>query len=119
MSQVVRVGGELLQRAPTLEKAAWSWMDQFGRGQLVVKVDTSDLGPQIERINGLGRQIAIGMLVAGQLIGTAILAVVLLQPAASAFIGLAYFAIIAFGIVLLVSLYVLYRTIRGSGPEEP
>jgi ubiquinone biosynthesis protein len=118
MSQVVRVGGELLQRAPTLEKAAWAWMDQFGRGQLVVKVDTSDLGPQIERINGLGRQIAIGMLVAGQLIGTAILAVVLLQPAASAFIGLAYFAIIAFGVVLLVSLYVLYRTIRGSRPEE-
>jgi hypothetical protein len=93
-------------------------MDQFGKGQLVVKVDTSDLGPQIERINGLGRQIAIGMLVAGQLIGTAILAIVLLQPAASAFVGVGYFAIIAFGAVLLVSLYVLYRTIRGTRGDE-
>jgi ubiquinone biosynthesis protein len=118
VSQVVRIGGELLQRAPTLERAAWGWMDQFGKGQLVVKVDTSDLGPQIERINGLGRQIAIGMLVAGQLIGTAILAIVLLQPAASAFVGVGYFAIIAFGAVLLVSLYVLYRTIRGTRGDE-
>lgn len=116
-NQALRVGQELIRRAPTLEAAAWSWLDQFGKGRIEVHVDTSDLGNQIEKINELGRQLAIGMLAAGQLIGTAILAVILLQPSAEQFQGLAYFAIIAFVIALGISLYVLYRTLRG--PTEP
>ena len=68
------------RRLPTLENAAWSWLDQFGKGKLVVEIDTSDLNAQIAKVSDLGRQVAIGMLVTGQLIGTAILAVVLLQP---------------------------------------
>jgi len=112
-SQALRVGQELLRRMPTLEDAAWSWLDQFGKGRIEVHVDTSDLGNQIEKINELGRQLAIGMLAAGQLIGTAILAVILLQPAAEQFQSLGYFAIMAFVVALAISLYILFRALRG------
>ena len=53
------------------------------------------------------------MLVTGQLIGTAILAVVLLQPAAlEEFQTFAYVGLIAFGVSLIVSMYVLFRALR-------
>ena len=119
MGEVVRAGQELAQRLPTLEAAVWKWMDQFGKGRIVVEVDTADLNRQIGRIGGLGRQLAIGMLVTGQLIGTAILTVVLLQPAAVEFQTFAYFGLIAFAVTLVISLYVLWRALRAPEPDEP
>jgi ubiquinone biosynthesis protein len=116
--QALRVGQELLRRLPTLESAAWSWLDQFGKGKLVVEVDTKDLNAQIAKVSDLGRQIAIGMLVTGQLIGTAILAVVLLQPATfEEFATFAYIGLMAFGVALIVSMFVLYRALRPPDTE--
>jgi len=113
IGQAVRAGQEFARRLPTLESAVWSWMDQFGKGKLVVEIDTSELNKEIGKVSDLGRQLAIGMLVTGQLIGTAILAVVLLQPQAlEEFQTFAYIGLIAFGVSLLVSLYVLYRALR-------
>jgi ubiquinone biosynthesis protein len=120
-AQAVRVGQELARRAPTLESALWKWMDQVGKGKIVVEIDTSDLNAQIGKVSDLGRQLAVGMLVAGQLIGTAILAVVLLQPnTLEEFQTFAYIGLIAFGVSLIVSMYVLYRTLRGvmTGLDE-
>jgi len=118
--QVVRVGQELFRRLPTLESAAWSWLDQFGKGKLVVEIDTKDLNQQIAKVSDLGRQLAVGMLVTGQLIGTAILAVVLLQPTTlEEFQTFAYLGLIAFAIALIVSLYVLYRALRQPEQGEP
>jgi ubiquinone biosynthesis protein len=115
--QAIRVGQELVRRIPTLESAAWSWLDQFGKGKLVVEIDTSELNKEIAKVGDLGRQLAVGMLVTGQLIGTAILAVVLLQPTAlEEFQTFAYIGLIAFGVSLLVSMYVLYRTLRSAAP---
>jgi ubiquinone biosynthesis protein len=120
LGQGMRIGQELVRRLPTLESAAWSWLDQFGKGKLVVEVDTSELNEQIARVSDLGRQLAIGMLVTGQLIGTAILAVVLLQPATlDEFATFAYIGLIAFGIALIVSLYVLYRALRSAAATAP
>jgi ubiquinone biosynthesis protein len=117
-AQAVRVGQELARRVPTLESAVWKWMDQFGKGKLVVEIDTSDLNAQIGKVSDLGRQLAIGMLVAGQLIGTAILAVVLLQPnTLEEFQTFAYIGLIAFGVALIVSMIVLYRALRGIVPS--
>ena len=118
-NQAIRVGQELVRRLPTLEAAAWSWMDQFGKGKLVVEVDTSELNDQIAKVGDLGRQLAVGMLVTGQLIGTAILAVVLLQPTTlEEFQTFAYLGLVAFGVALMVSLYVLFRALRGPERTE-
>lgn len=117
--QAIRVGQELVRRVPTLEAAAWSWLDQFGKGKLVVEIDTSELNREIAKVGDLGRQLAVGMLVTGQLIGTAILAIVLLQPATlEEFQTFAYIGLIAFGISLLVSMYVLIRTLRTAESGE-
>ena len=59
--------------------------------------------------DGAGAQATVGIIVVGQLIGTAIAMTILLQPALSAYTGLAYIAMIAFGVTLVVSFYVLYR----------
>jgi ubiquinone biosynthesis protein len=119
LGQAMRVGQEFVRRLPTLESAVWKWMDQFGRGKLVIEVDTSDLNRQIGRVSDLGRQVAVGMLVTGQLIGTAILAVVLLQPTTlGEFQTFAYIGLIAFGVALIVSMYVLFRALRQRSSDE-
>jgi len=83
----------------------------------VVTVDTSDLNRQIGKVSDLGRQVAIGMLVTGQLIGTAILAAELLQPSVSnEFQTFGYVGLVAFVISLAVSMYVLFRALQA--PEE-
>jgi ubiquinone biosynthesis protein len=118
LSQAMRVGQEFVRRLPTLEAAVWKWMDQFGRGKLVVEVDTSDLNRQIGKVGDLGRQLAIGMLVTGQLIGTAILTVVLLQTSTTEFQTFAYLGLIAFAVSLLISLYVLVRALRQPASSD-
>jgi predicted unusual protein kinase regulating ubiquinone biosynthesis (AarF/ABC1/UbiB family) len=109
----VRVGKELAQRAPSLETAALKWIDLFNKGKIVVEVDTSQLSRAIEQVGGLGKQATTGLIVVGQLIGTAIAMIILLQPALSQFIGFAYLAMIAFGVTLLVSFWVLFRMLFG------
>src|SRR4029078_6080108 len=94
-------------------------LDPFGKGKLVIEVDTSDLNREIGKVSDLGRQLAVGMLVTGQLIGTAILAVVLLQPQAlEEFQTFAYLGLVSFAFALFVSLYVLYRALRAIPTEE-
>jgi ubiquinone biosynthesis protein len=85
--QALRVGRQLLQRLPTLENALWSWMDEFGKGQLTIKVDTSDLGEQFGTLNAIGGMLTIGMILAGALVGLAIVTVMLLQPAVGDALG--------------------------------
>jgi ubiquinone biosynthesis protein len=115
-AKAMEVGKELIRRAPTLEAAAWSWVDQFGKGKLVVEVDTSDLGKQLSQINSAGRRLSTGMIVVGQLIGTAILAVVALQPSVAAELGfIPGLAITAFVVTLVYSFYILVRGEAGGG----
>ena len=114
----VRVAKELGRRAPSLEESALKWLDLLQQGKIVVEVDTSQLSKSIDGVSGLGQQATIGLIVVGQLIGTAIAMSILLQPALAAYTGLAYVAMIAFGITLLVSFFVLFRVLlRGAADE--
>jgi len=85
--QALRVGRQLLQRLPTLEAGLWSWLDQVGKGQLTIKVDTSDLDEQFGSLNRIGGMLTVGMILAGALIGLAIVAVMLLQPSVGNSLG--------------------------------
>ncbi len=109
--RAIRIGKELARRAPTLDESLLKWLDVINRGKLVVEVDTSDLGRSIGKVGAVGRQATIGLIVVGQLIGTAIVMAILLQPNLSQYVGVAYAAMIAFGITLFVSFVVLYRLI--------
>jgi hypothetical protein len=92
-----------------MEDAAFSWLDMFNRGKITVEVDTSGLEKSIGGLNEIGRQATVGVIVVGQLIGTAIVMAILLQPSLAQFQGVAYLAMIAFGITLIVSFVVLFR----------
>ena len=105
----VRIGKELARRVPSLESAALSWLDQFNKGKFVVEVDTKGLERSISSVSSIGRQATVGIIVVGQLIGTAIVMAVLLQPSLTQFQGVAYIAMIAFAVTLIVSFVVLFR----------
>jgi ubiquinone biosynthesis protein len=106
---VVRIGKELARKVPSMEGAALSWLDQFNKGKFVVEVDTKGLERSISSVSDIGRQATVGIIVVGQLIGTAIVMAVLLQPSLSQFQGVAYAAMIAFAVTLIVSFIVLFR----------
>ena len=108
-SSAVRIGKELARRVPTIEAAALQWLDMFNQGKLTVEVDTKGLEQSIAGVSDIGRQATVGVIVVGQLIGTAIVMAILLQPALTQFQSLAYLAMIAFGVTLIVSFVVLFR----------
>ena len=84
----------------------------------MVEVDTTGLEKSISSVSDIGRQATVGIIVVGQLIGTAIVMAVLLQPSLTQFQGVAYIAMIAFAVTLIVSFVVLFRVFfapRGDG----
>jgi predicted unusual protein kinase regulating ubiquinone biosynthesis (AarF/ABC1/UbiB family) len=113
----VRISRELARRVPSLEAAAFKWLDLVNKGKLTVELDTGDLDKAIGKVGSLGKQATVGIIVMGQLIGTAIAMVILLQPALSAYTGLAYVAMIAFGATLIVSMFVLFRVLLRSDDD--
>jgi ubiquinone biosynthesis protein len=114
----VRVGKELARRLPSLESATLSWLDQYNKGKFVVEVDTSGLEKSISSVSDIGRQATVGVIVVGQLIGTAIVMAILLQPSLTQFQGFAYLAMIAFGVTLVVSFVVLFRVFLAPAPRD-
>ena len=92
-----------------MERAALSWLDQFNKGKFTVEVDTTGLERSIVEVSDIGRQATVGIVVVGQLIGTAIVMAILLQPSLAQFQGVAYIAMIAFAVTLIVSFVVLFR----------
>lgn len=115
----VRIGKELARRVPSMEGAALQWLDMFNKGKIVVEVDTKGLERSIAGINDIGRQATVGVIVVGQLIGTAIVMAILLQPELAQFQGVAYLAMIAFAITLVVSFIVLFRVfLAPSGRDD-
>ena len=118
-STALRIGKEVARRVPSVEDAAFKWFDMFNRGRITVEVDTADLGKRIGAVAAIGRQATVGLIVAGQLIGTAIVMAILLQPGASGFEGFAYAAMIAFAVTLLVSFWVLFRMLTSHDDDDP
>ncbi len=90
----------------------------FNQGKLTVEVDTKGLERSLAGINGLGRQATVGVIVVGQLIGTAIVMAILLQPSLVQFQSVAYLAMIAFGVTLIVSFIVLFRVFLAPGDRD-
>jgi ubiquinone biosynthesis protein len=110
-----RIGKELARRTPTLEAGLLKWLDLVNQGKLAVEVDVPDVRHAVEEVSTIGRQATVGLIVVGQLIGTAIAMSILLQPALAAYTGFAYAAMIAFAVTLIVSFVVLFRMLLARG----
>ena len=115
---VIRVGKELAKRVPSMEGAALKWLDMFNQGKLTVEVDTKGLEKSIASVSDIGRQATVGVIVVGQLIGTAIVMAILLQPELTQFQGVAYLAMIAFAVTLVVSFVVLFRVFLAPSARD-
>ena len=83
----LRIGKELARRVPSMEGAALQWLDMFNSGKITVEVDTKGLERSIASVSDIGRQATVGVIVVGQLVGTAIVMAILLQPELSQFQG--------------------------------
>jgi ubiquinone biosynthesis protein len=114
----IRIGKELARRAPSLEDSVIRWLDVINRGKLVVEVDTSELNRSVAKVGDVGRQATVGLIVVGQLIGTAIVMAIMLQPSLVEYQGVAYAAMIAFGVTLFVSFIVLFRMFLNRGGDD-
>ncbi len=63
---------EMVQRLPNLREAAFKWLEQYEQGQFNLKVDTSDLSKDLKELQGVARQVIIGVMLIGMIIGSAI-----------------------------------------------
>jgi ubiquinone biosynthesis protein len=104
----VRTVKEVVRRLPTLQSATMKWLDQYEKGRLTVELDTSDLSRQIGEFSVAIQSLAIGFILAGVVVGTA-MGVAFAGQAA----GRGYWLLMAlFLCSLLVSIIIGWRLIR-------
>ncbi|MEA3337357.1 MAG: AarF/UbiB family protein [Chloroflexota bacterium] len=70
--QAMSTARELLKRVPSLQEATIGWLDQYQKGRFEVYVDTSDLAQEVDKLGVFLRQIVIGIVLMGMIIGSAI-----------------------------------------------
>ena len=70
--QLMSAGREVLKRIPSLSEATVRWLDQYQRGRFEVYVDTTGLAKEVNKINGLGRQLVLAIILVGMIVGSAI-----------------------------------------------
>ena len=118
------VGGELVDRIPTLAEATTKWLDQYQKGRFEVTVDTSQLSREVSRLTRLGREIVIAVMLVGMLVGSAVasygIAAADLQGSVWDFME--RIAPLGFVVALLLSFLIVirltWRWLRGAAPEE-
>jgi ubiquinone biosynthesis protein len=117
--QVMGAGRQAMRNIPSLQTATLSWIEQYKKGKFIVEVDTGDLTQQIGRIGRFGDRLAVALVLAGQLIATAIVSVLLTQVDYSDFAWLPVVGIVLFAAILAVSLFVLWHMFRSvMAPNE-
>lgn len=99
---------EVVRRLPTLQTATMKWLEQYERGRFTVELDTSDLSRQIGVFSGAIQSLAVGFILVGIVLGTA-LAVVFTEQTAG---GVYWLFLALFCAALLVSIVIGWRIIR-------
>jgi ubiquinone biosynthesis protein len=108
---------EAVKRLPELQGASLKWLDNYQKGRFEVTVDTSQLGPQIDRFNVSVERLMVGMILAGMLIGGAIAMVAVPQTEIGVYIKLAILLIFVFAAA--IGLWRVFRILwRGFREEQ-
>jgi hypothetical protein len=106
----------VLRRVPDLPDAAVSWLDQLMRGKLVVHVDTKDVTEHVDRLGTTVTRLAAGMIMAGMLVGAAIVTSQIWQFGGSQS-ALPHAAMVVFVVLLLVGSRLIWRMLHP--PRRP
>ena len=70
--QLTMSAREVFKRIPSLQEATMSWLDQYQKGRFEVHLDFSQLTPEVNKINRMGRLAVIAIVLVGMIIGSAI-----------------------------------------------
>ena len=102
------------QNMPSLQEVAGLWIRQLRSGKFEVKVDTSDLDHQIDRVNDMARMSTWAIVVVGVLIGSAIAAT---AGTSGSLATIRHMALVSYAIATVIALLVVlvmgWRLIRG------
>ncbi len=112
---------ELANRLPTLQDATLKWITQYEKGRFEVFVDTSDLRSEVRYLHTIARQVIVGILLVGMIIGSAIAASFSAYTGQFstfmpmlAFVGYTASMILA----ILMVLWLIWRLWRGDDEED-
>jgi ubiquinone biosynthesis protein len=117
--QLSRSSREVIYRLPSLVDATTKWLDQYEKGRMSVHFDTSDLTPQIEKLDraltkSLDR-LLVGLVMAGWLVGAAIASTIDIQVFG---ISLSDVAFYMFMIGAIIGAIVVYQAISRLNRED-
>ena len=73
-AEAAYLGRELVQRLPELREGILKWLLQYEQGKLDVHLDTRELNQELHSIQGSFKEIIIGIMLVGMIIGSAIAA---------------------------------------------
>ena len=117
--QATRGAREVVYRIPSLVDATTKWLDQYEKGRFSVLVDTSELTPQVEKLdNVLSKsldRLLLGLVLVGWLVGAAIASTVQVDLLGFSLSDLAFYM---FLVGALLGAYVAFQTVRRLSREE-
>jgi len=128
MKSVTRQAGfvarEAVQRLPSIQEGALSWLDKLEKGKITVELDTSSLEPQVKRLQSAAQLGTLGILIAGLAIAAALAAGVSASSESSlAFLVDYAFALFAFTAVVgaATTVVLMWRLLRRprKRPNQP
>ncbi|MDX1414035.1 MAG: AarF/UbiB family protein [Candidatus Promineifilaceae bacterium] len=111
--QISRSSREVIYRIPNLVEATTKWLDQYEKGKISVHVDVSDLSKEVTKLDeAMGKaldRLVIGMILAGWLIGAALVSTIDVTVGDFPLSSLAYYM---FLIGTLIGAYVIFQSLR-------
>lgn len=121
--QVTMAAREAFKRLPSFQEATTKWLDQYQKGRFEVTIDTSELSKEVDKLGGLGRQVVIGIMLVGMIIGSAIATSVMVTVDTESdlwefIFRLAYFGyIFAMVVAIIIVIKLVWDWLRGKKPE--
>jgi ubiquinone biosynthesis protein len=106
---------EIFNRLPDLTTATWSWLDQYQKGKLSVTVETGNIEEEIARLRRAIEPFPAAVLLTGIVIGAAIGTAAMGAVVGTDWEILQPLMVVIFVAVILFSLYIAWRLLKGIG----
>ncbi len=117
--QMSRSSREVIYRIPSLVEATTKWLDQYEKGRISVHVDTSDLTPQVDKLDkALSKsldRLLLGLVLTGWLVGAAIASTIDIDVLGFPLADLAFYMFLAGAII---GAFVVVQTIIRLTKED-
>jgi len=117
--QFSRSTREVVYRIPSLVEATTKWLDQYEKGRLSVHIDTSDLSPQVDKLDkALSKsldRLLLGLVLTGWLVGAAIASTARVDILGFPLSDLAFYM---FLVGAVVGAFVAIQTVQRLSEEE-